>query len=232
MMNYNKVFYVKRNGKVVACKFKSLHFWFGAMIYNQPNPSFNNRKNTSYTLILADGTEEHGYHEYLPTMAESIDDCLNGIWIDRQAELTDEICEKALGFVPDKVQVINQIGPNYMNYMAWMWDGYKAVYKPIGSMDGGACRSNAWYNALTQTFEMRKHYKTEKECVDDNTIKAITFDGEVDLQPQMKNYSVRVFASRTFEVQAKSSEDAEQMAKQMLQNAPLGDSDIDEWCAV
>ena len=43
------------------------------------------------------------------------------------------------------------------------------------------------------------------------------------------NYSVRVFASRTFEVQATSYEEAELKAKEMLAAAPLYDGDIDEW---
>ena len=44
-----------------------------------------------------------------------------------------------------------------------------------------------------------------------------------------ENYSVRVFASRTFEVQATSYEEAELKAKEMLAAAPLYDGDIDEW---
>lgn len=228
MMNYNKTFYVKRNGNVIACKFEKLYFWFSSTIFHSAEINKQGEQ-SSWVLKLANGTEESGYHQWLPKVAETIENCLNEVWIDRTISLTDEMCEKALGFVPDIITKHNQWGHKISDYYAWVWDGYKAVYVPLGSMDGGSCRSTAWYNALTQKFEMRKHYKTEKECVDDNKIKVITFEGEVDLQPQMKNYSVRVFASRIFEVQAASYEDAEIMAKQMLSEEPLNEGDIDDW---
>jgi hypothetical protein len=228
MMNYNKTFYVKRNGNVIACKFKKLYFWFNSTFHTKTDKW--DHASVSYTLLLADGKEESGYCSgSFGNIAETIENCLNEVWIEKFINLTDEVCEKALGFVPDKVLTNAICGPKYYTYYAWVWDGYKAVYVPLGSKDGGACRSTAWYDALTQKFEMRKHYKTEKECVDDNKIKVITFEGEQELEPQKQNYSVRVFASRIFEVQAASYEDAEIMAKQMLSEEPLNEGDIDDW---
>lgn len=172
-MSYNQIFYAKRNNKIVACKFESLHFWYDSFAEKQVEAYPYAR--TSYTLKFADGHEENGYHKGFPSISNTIDDCLSNVFIPKPSStITDEIFTECLGFVPEVIEHKSILG-TVKNYYAWMWNGYEPVYKPIGSMDGGACRSTCWYNALTRKFENRKWYQSREECAKDNSIEVVNF---------------------------------------------------------
>ena len=174
-IDYNSVFYVKRNGKVIACKFESLNFWYNSTAWSSLHETFNSCR-VSYWLTLADGSHESGYHCGFPNVSATIDDCLNGVYVERPPKyLTPEMLAETIGFVPETKDSKVICGPAYKYYEAWMWNGYEPVLKPIGSMDGGACRSECWYNALTRTFENRKWYATRELCARDNAIEVINF---------------------------------------------------------
>lgn len=234
-MDYNKIFYAKRNGNIVACKFKELHFWFDSICGDSHlwfNPFCNERhpeKKVSYVLELADGTTEMKYYSTLKSgrIAESVEDCINEVWIGENISISDEICQKALGFVPDKVDVGHYY--KYTHYYAWIWGGTNAIYVPLGAWDSGECRSTAWYNALTEKFEIRKHYKTEKECIEDNKINVIDFNAGRESSPTKKTFSIVVQASRVINAQGETYDDALEEAHRMLKDKPLGEEDIDYW---
>lgn len=176
-MDYNKIFYVKRSGKVIACKFEELYFWYDRTAESEHYSPLDSCR-VSYCLKLADGSNEMGYCCGFPKLSATVDDCLNNVYVEQPPKyLTPEILKEAIGFVPEIERgVIQGLGCRYAHYKAWMWNGYEPELKCIGYGDGAACRSECWYNALTRKFKCRKWYATREECAKDNSIEVINFE--------------------------------------------------------
>ncbi len=69
-------------------------------------------------------------------------------------------------------------------------------------------------------------YNNTEDCLTDAELDRII---EYVRNQSVRKFEIKVFASRIFEVQAASYEDAVKLAKKMLSEEPLNEGDIDDW---
>lgn len=164
----NKVFYIIRNGKVVACKFTHLVVFLKCRFQVRQGGSLYFSRDFGYVLELANGDKAYSTSGYIPEIYETIDDCVNrknslrGAWIDEQEILSP--------YVSKWEKVFETYGGLWIQ--AFGYARNKHTFEIYESK-----LSYMRYNVLEDklTNESNHFFKTREECAKNSPIEVITF---------------------------------------------------------
>ena len=164
----NKVFYIIRNGKVVACKFTYLVVFLKCRFQAGQRENLYFSRDFGYVLELANGEKLYANNSYMPEIYETIDDCISrknslyGAWVDEREILSPCVSKWE--------QVFETYGGLWIQAF-----GYTRNEKTFEIRESklSYMRYYVFENKLTN--EYCRFFKTHEECAKNSPIEVVTF---------------------------------------------------------